>query len=666
MPDVSCAREGDPVNRTQFRYNAPLDGMRGVLMVFFMLYHFGVGVFSGAWVSINTFFVLSGFLITRLLVEEHARTGRIRVWEFYKRRARRLLPALFLLLTTIAGYAAFVAPESARRVLGGDILATLGYVINWRLIARADEYFGTAGGPSPLRHAWTLSIEEQFYVLVPFLIGAVVLLARRRRSQAMIVLALAGIGALWGAHLGLHDVADHARVYYGTDARAQSLFVGAALGLWRSVTPRGRLRRALPQSVVRVAGVVGVGATVISMFWIDELTKWMFNSGGILLFTLGSAALTLACADSRPSVVRTVLGWRPFAYAGRLSYGLYLWHWPIHLAAVELLPERPVIAGAWSFVLTFVFTAASYELVERRVIKNGIRGLLPRTQHPAIVAATPALALALVGVLFLQSTPPPPVVIPQTVVATPELVPGQPTYVAGEPARLGAYGDSVALFMAQRFPQPNWPNTRVTNLAHEGCDFLDEPMSWLPDTEQTNDPACIELKKTWPQRLKASDTQVLLVFSTVLLTIPHMVDGDRIWYDDPRYPAVIRRRLDLIWARAQKAGAEQLQLLTVPCRDFNAGSLREDYQDAFREQAKLIAEFQTPVKTNALLRAWAKDTPGIKVIDLDTMICANNFPRERNGAAVFNDNLHFSPEFTPMLWNWILGQVSVNWAARDR
>lgn len=211
MPDVSCAREGDPVNRTQFRYNAPLDGMRGVLMVFFMLYHFGVGVFSGAWVSINTFFVLSGFLITRLLVEEHARTGRIRVWEFYKRRARRLLPALFLLLTTIAGYAAFVAPESARRVLGGDILATLGYVINWRLIARADEYFGTAGGPSPLRHAWTLSIEEQFYVLVPFLIGAVVLLARRRRSQAMIVLALAGIGALWGAHLGLHDVADHAR-----------------------------------------------------------------------------------------------------------------------------------------------------------------------------------------------------------------------------------------------------------------------------------------------------------------------------------------------------------------------------------------------------------------------------------------------------------------------
>lgn len=226
------------MSRSGRGYSPALDGLRGVFILLFIGYHFGLTELEGMWVTINLFFVLSGFLIVRLLTAEQSRYGSIDVWDFYKRRIRRLVPALLAMLLFVMAWGALAAPEGVRRKLGGDVLATLGYVMNWRLIEQGDQYFGTAGGASPLRHAWTLAIEEQFYLVAPLVLIALYVLFRNRRISIAVLLVGAVASAVWTAYLGFHDQSDYPRLYYGTDTRAQALFIGAAIGVLRA--PKGQ------------------------------------------------------------------------------------------------------------------------------------------------------------------------------------------------------------------------------------------------------------------------------------------------------------------------------------------------------------------------------------------------------------------------------------------
>lgn len=656
--------------RSRLGYSPALDGVRGLFMLGFMAFHFGVTWLTGAWVGINLFFVLSAFLITRILVEERVTRGDIDAIAFYKRRARRLLPALFLVLGFIVAYAFLWADETVRRKIGGDVLATLGYVMNWRLIAEGDQYFGTQGGASPLRHAWTLAIEEQFYVLVPFVILGLMVLVRSRRLITLVLLLGAVVSAVWTAVLGFHDASDYPRVYYGTDARAQALFVGAALGVWLAPGANGRIPT-FPRPVVLGAGVVGVLTSIGAFVVVGPYSAWMFNLGGMLFFALGAALLVLACADERPSWVHTVFGWRPLAYVGRLSYGLYLWHWPIWLAFGD---GRIVGDATVNFVVCAVLTVGvahlSYQYVERPVMRKGVRGLFPSVRtapNVAAVVVTPIIALAGTGFAVAQSAPETAAAAP---VATPSgppptLVEGQAEYEPKHPARIGVLGDSVPFFLAERFPDLTFPGVTVHNYAKEGCDLLSAPMSWAPGFRMGNQPECVTVKREWPQHFEEVDDQVLVVFASPLLAVPHLVDGERVWFGDPAYSDVIRERLDVVRRQALDAGAEQVQIVNVPCREPAREALPEEFRVFFESSPKSVKEYKEPRQINALVEDWAREHDDVALIDLHQALCSDGYQEEIEGIQVFNDYLHFSPEATPMIWNWLLGRVSEHYAERD-
>ncbi|GAA8847171.1 acyltransferase family protein [Helicobacter pylori] len=651
------------VVRSRLGYSPALDGVRGLFMLCFMAYHFGVDQLAGMWVCINLFFVLSAFLITRLLVEERVQHGDIDVWAFYRRRARRLLPGLFLVLTFVLVYAVLWADDAVRRKIGGDVLATLGYVMNWRLIAEGDQYFGTKGGESPLRHAWTLAIEEQFYVLVPFVILGLMLWARTRRRMALVLLAGAVASAVWTAVVGFHDASDYPRVYYGTDTRAQALFIGAALGVWLA-PGRGGALPSFSRPVVAVAGVVGVVSSVFSFVVVGPYSGWMFNLGGMFFFALGSALLVIACVDERPSWVHAIFGWQPLAHAGRLSYGLYLWHWPIWLAVGNgRLTDNAIIEFVLCAVLTIGIAQLSYQYIERPVIKRGVRGLLPSVRTPVVATLLPVVLLAGAGLAVASSAPTAPaeptVAVPQG--PPPKIVAGQPSYREGEPARIGVFGDSVPFFLVDRFPQETFPGVTLDNYSREGCDLLSEPISWAPGFQMGNEPKCTAMKKEWPQEFKSNGDDVLLIWASPLLAVPHIVDGERLWLDDRAYLDLIRSRWDRLRRQALDAGATQVQIVNVPCRKPVKDSIPEEFRVVFDSNPAIVKEYKEPKRINRLVEQWADSHDDVQVVDLHGALCSDGYPEEIGGIKVFNDYLHFSPEATPMIWEHVLGQVSRNY-----
>lgn len=653
--------------RSRYGYSPALDGLRGVFILLFIAFHFGLTALEGMWVTINLFFVLSGFLIVRLLTAEQVRYGSIDVLAFYRRRIRRLVPALLVMLTAVSVWGALFAPDGVRRKLGGDVLATLGYFMNWRLIAQGDQYFGTAGGASPLRHAWTLAIEEQFYLVAPFVLIALFALARSRRVIIGLLLTGAVLSALWTAQLGFHDQADYPRVYYGSDTRAQALFIGAAIGVLGG--PIGPRRRApdLPMPLIQIGGLIGLVSSVISFAFVTPYSGWMFNQGGMLAFGIGSALLVLACADRRPNATRSVFAWRPLAFVGERTYGLYLWHFPIY-QALEATPvgDNAIVIFVVSMALTVAVAHLSYTYLEEPIIARGIRGVLPRIRRPLVASLVPVALVAVLGVGLVRTAPE---AQDQGQAASagelPEIVAGQPAYEPDAPARVGVLGDSVPYYLAKRFPEDQFPGVSINNHAREGCDLLDEPISWAPGLSKKTEPWCEVQKREWPKDLAKGEDQVLLLFASPLVGLPHIVDGERLWLDDPRLRRIITERFETIYTQATEAGAEQVQIVNVPCR-IPPDDIPEEVQEVLDSEPALLKEYKNPTILNGLISDWAKEHPtDVEVVDLDGALCADGYPETIHGLPVYNDFLHFSPEATPMLWKWILGQVSDNYATRD-
>lgn len=373
-------------------YFPALDGLRAVALLTVLGFHADVSWIHGGYLPLTSFFVLSGFLITALLLGEHHHAGRVDLRRFWGRRARRLAPGAVLGIALAASYVGLT--EKPTPGFQGDAIASVGWLVNWRFILSGRSYEAAFAEPSPLQHYWSLAVEEQFYLVMPLLAFALLALGRgRRRYLAIAAAALAGVSTVTMAVLH-HPGDPPLRVYFGTDTRAAEIFVGVLLAT--ALVRNGAIRQ-LTGARRAAVDVAGAAALVVSgALWIrtPEYDDRLYE-GGLLGIAL-LAALVVVAATQPGTVVARLLGLRPIAAIGRLSYGLYLYHWPLFL---WLSPERTGLPTAPLFAVRMAATTAiallSYHLVERPIR----RGALPGRIGPIAWANGTVTAVALAAVV---------------------------------------------------------------------------------------------------------------------------------------------------------------------------------------------------------------------------------------------------------------------------
>ena len=313
-----------------------LDGWRGFTIWFAISVHAGYFT-AGGVLSLDTFFVLSGFLITGLLLREWRDREHIDLLAFWARRARRLLPALFVVLAAVIAYAAFVASPLGLDGLRGDVLATLGYSANWRFLLSGQSYFTAFTTPSPVLHMWSLAVEEQFYLVWPLVVLGVLWLARRRLSATGAIVTVgvvAAIGAvasaIWMAVLYVPG-GDPSRVYYGTDTRAQAMLIGAALSV--VVLLHGPLRTGVARTALSIASALGLVVVVAPWFAGNarEVHDFFYGQLGLLAYSVATAIVLWRLTQPASGLFGRVLESTPLRWVGGISYEMYLWHWPTYL-----------------------------------------------------------------------------------------------------------------------------------------------------------------------------------------------------------------------------------------------------------------------------------------------------------------------------------------------
>jgi peptidoglycan/LPS O-acetylase OafA/YrhL len=351
-----------------------IDGLRAIAVLAVVAYHFDVGWLQGGFLGVDLFMVISGFLITRSLLAMES--DRRRFANFYMRRVRRLLPAVIVFVPVVVVATVLTTPRITHTPLRFDALWSIAYGANWRFIATHASYFNTVDAPSPLRHLWSLGIEEQFYIAWPFLLFIVF---RRHRRTAIAALFI--LSAL--LMVKFSSQIDPFRAYYGTDTRAQALLAGCFVAL---VNVDGK---AFKKSLIRsrsVAFPVGFGF-ILALFAISRAdATWMYRGGFSVVAVVGGLLVWLLVSDPAPAVSRYLTN-PTLTAIGKRSYSIYLWHWPI----ITLVNHRYV---AWHSAVIFVvrmiliilFAEVSYQIIEER-----LRGVGQRTKSYVAAVSVGAL-----------------------------------------------------------------------------------------------------------------------------------------------------------------------------------------------------------------------------------------------------------------------------------
>ncbi len=386
MTDTPTETVNDAASaRQRFRYIPALDGMRGFWVVFGpLLYHArpesvvgGPDILPGGILGVDMFFVLSSYLITGIALNEIESTGRIDLVAYAGRRIRRLFPALFTLIAFLAIYLALSDAELVPRWTGA-IVSSLLYVANWYEIGSGVDYFEQWQNPSPLKHVWSFSIEEQFYLFAPLFIIAINRYFPKRFRQVLLVSSILGalLSAWWMARVHV-DADSISRAYYGTDTRAQAFFVGIAMAVM--VRMWGKIRSPRNSTLVALLAYPATAWFFWAVMNVSERDAWMFENGGFLLAAVMSGVILHGLSQDAPwSPLHRIFASRPFIYVGKISYGLYLYHWPVYLLVTPERAERwTTIDNPSGYVLlaihltiTFVLAIVSFQLIEQPFTKR--------------------------------------------------------------------------------------------------------------------------------------------------------------------------------------------------------------------------------------------------------------------------------------------------------
>jgi peptidoglycan/LPS O-acetylase OafA/YrhL len=430
--------------RSDQKYLPGLDGLRALAVTAVIAYHLGYGWAQGGLLGVGVFFTLSGYLITDILVGQFAASGRVKLGDFWLRRARRLLPAVFVMLAVVT---VWVTAFNRAFVPGyrGDVVASGLYVNNWWYIFQHDSYYSRFAPPAPLDHLWSLAVEEQFYLVWPWVVLAMVLIAgwltKRRRvrllgpgthvggttdaastaagtstaaaaagkagvsdflsgrarwAMAGVALVLAAASAIEMAML-YHPGYDPTRIYEGTDTRAFGLLIGAAVAMVYPTRQGGRTLSAAARRVLDAAGLAGLVVVVLLVWRTNQYSPFMFQ-GGLEALSVATA-LVVAAVATPGGLLGRALGWTPMRWIGVRSYGIYLWHYPIIVLTAAAGTVGTPVSAVRAVVLvaaTVVIAALSWRFIEEPIRRGSYRRTAP-APAPAPAAAAAAGAAGPVG-----------------------------------------------------------------------------------------------------------------------------------------------------------------------------------------------------------------------------------------------------------------------------
>jgi peptidoglycan/LPS O-acetylase OafA/YrhL len=691
MADSDTQRTVPPAS---FGYRPALDGIRAFAVAAVVLFHAGVGGIGGGFLGVDTFFVLSGFLITSLLLAEHARTGSIRLTAFWARRARRLLPALLAMLaaTVVAGH--FLLDSDALGLLRTDALAALGYVANWRMIFRGTGYAAATAAPSPLQHTWSLGIEEQFYLLWPLIAaGLLALLAARRARWALLALCTGGAVASQVLCAHLYDPQSISRAYYGTDTRAQALLIGAALAAilapgtggreLRQHRPSRRIAPAVPGPAVpgpavpgpavpglavpglAVPGLAVPGLAVLGLAGAAG-TLWLWHSttddtallydGGLTVAALATALVIAHVIVCPRSVLARFLALTPLVWLGRISYGVYLWHWPLFTyvtADATGLSRWPLLAVRLAG--TVGVAILSYVVIEQPIRRGALDRLLPRRVPVAVTAAATGLVAVVIG---FATAPPPapvpaaaPVVIPpaQPRTSAPVDRPSRARSPAGRQPRITFLGDSVSWVIGADLPAH--PGLWTSDRAIQGCGIATLPQILELGTPHTNYPGCTKWPQRWQRAIDKDNPDVAAIELNRWELMDRKLNGTYQHVGEPGFDAYLMGQLDEAVRIANSRGAA-VALLTA------AYTHRAEKPDG-----SLYPEDQ-PQRVDAwndLIRAEAAEHPGkVTVLDITPVVCPQGrFTWTIGKIRVRSDGLHYTPAAVQkIIAPWLLPKLA--------
>jgi peptidoglycan/LPS O-acetylase OafA/YrhL len=379
-------------------FRSDIEGIRGLAMVLVLVAHAGFGFGEGGYVGLDLFFVISGFLITTLLLREFERRGTISIGKFYARRIRRLLPAAALVLAFVVVMSQVLFSPVRNELIAGDVLAAVGYFVNWRLAGQSVDYFAGGFEASPVQHFWSLAVEEQFYLVWPLAMLAILLLAVRfaRPTRGALALAIAAVGLISLLHSAQLTPASPGEAYLSTLTRVWELALGAFLAVVR-IPKLGDA----PATALTWLGLGGIGASFLIL---DEATP--FPGTVALIPTLGAAAIIVAGSSTTSTLPMRGLGSAPLQYMGRISYCWYLWHWPFLIFAGTVFGPLSAWGGGLVVLAAWVPAELTRRFVEQPVLRSDFLAVRPRRALTVLAAGSGTTAIAAVVLATVQPSLP--------------------------------------------------------------------------------------------------------------------------------------------------------------------------------------------------------------------------------------------------------------------
>jgi len=600
--------------RGRIEYQPALDGLRGIALFAILAFHSEFAWARGGFLPLPTFFVLSGYLITALFLAEWDATGTIRLGAFWSRRLRRLMPAALLGLGGVSLFGLFFATDDQLARLQADVLWALAYLANWRFVFVEAAYTRLFEAPSPIQHFWSLAVEEQFYLVYPLIVVAGLRLGRGSRrlfGGILATIALLSLAVSCVLVLGSETVD---RVYYGTDSRAAELAVGCLLALVLAGQPSlsERLRRAL-----QIAGVACLAVMLWLWTFVDLEWRWLYMGGlfGYALLT----AVVIAAAVQPSGPVRTFLSGRFICWAGRISYGVYVYHWPIFLV---LSAERTGL-DAWPLfalrlVVTFALAALSHAVLETP-IRTGrvLTGWRPVVVTPAAIAAV-AVAVTIVagqGGDDLEDLASAQAALEEMEVETFAAGLEPPPSRGRERPRVAVYGDSTALRIGLALGKHYRESSEATPRrgdAQMGCGIVEEGAFLFQGKLLERPKRCADRSARYGESLEKGQPDVVVVLFGPWDVLDRRLPGDRAFRrpGDPVLDALLQREMEGLVDLLSRDGALVVWLTGPPIRVRGPGNVMPRRPFPESDPARM-QRFNTLVRDLALRRSG-----DMRVVDL--------------------------------------------------